>query len=345
VTPDSIEGLAWCLPGRYGERFALTEFADGSVLLDLQSGAFYQLNRVAAEVCRRLAQEEAPAAIARALAGGYGISQEQASRDVADLLARLSQPPALAGVNPLRFETGPDGFPMRWQGHDVCRIDPRGESVTRLAGADELRVDPAQQLLWAAPHLLLLRGLFVLHAAAVRVGGGVLAFGGSSGVGKTTLARCFAEQGPAPVAEDLVLVAFDRGAPEAVIGGEAVVRRWAADQGPRLAAGAAVPTAALTEASRGERAGLRELWFLERADTEPMIRREPLTRADALVHLLQNSFAELGQPALWRELLVRNRRLVLNVPAFRACCPEGLDRLREAVALKAGGRNPSEPEA
>src|SRR5947209_5782137 len=101
----------------------------------------------------------------------------------------------------------------------------RWRRVGRLAGAGGLP-EPALPLRWAAPHLLALRGRFVLHASAVRRGDGVLALCGPSGVGKTTLARLFGERGLSGVSEDLVLLALDGAAPEAVIGGEAGVRDW-----------------------------------------------------------------------------------------------------------------------
>src|SRR5437660_264602 len=96
--------LFWCLPSIYGERYAVVTCDGGSVLLDLENGAFYRLNAVAAAICRGLARNEPVADIARSLAGTYPITLAQANRDVESVLEQMRQAPAPTGANPIRFE-------------------------------------------------------------------------------------------------------------------------------------------------------------------------------------------------------------------------------------------------
>lgn len=57
--------------------------------------------------------------------------------------------------------------------------------------------------------LLVLRGSLVLHASAVAVAGGALAFTGQSGRGKSTVAALCAAAGAAVVSDDVLLVELD----------------------------------------------------------------------------------------------------------------------------------------
>jgi len=323
--------LCWCLPSVYGERYALAACEGGSVLLDVEGGTFFQLNSVAAAICRGLARDEPVADIAHALAGTYHIPLDQAARDIASVLDQFGQTPALTGHNPIRFEADAGGYLLRWHGQDVCQLNAQGTSLIRRPGA--AIAESPLPLMWTAPHVLVLHGRLVLHASAVRHGDGALAFCGPSGVGKTTLAHLFGKREQSVLAEDLLLIAFDGTTPEVILGGEAGVRGWAERHIAQFAAGGPVSTDDLLRASDGVRVPLRELWFLGRSDApDSVIRHKPLLGVEALVLLLQNSFAELGQRAVWTELLEANRRVANATPAQRAWCPKGLEVLREAVA-------------
>src|SRR5205823_4302033 len=90
-----------------------------------------------------------------------------------------------------------------------------GEGVfLDLARGNLFLTDARQLLLWAAPHVLALSGHAVLHAAAVEASDGVVAFCGSSGRGKTTLASLLADQGMPLVAEDLLVLTWDGAVPQ-----------------------------------------------------------------------------------------------------------------------------------
>jgi hypothetical protein len=104
----------------------------------------------------------------------------------------------------------------------LCDLDIGEFGAYRFAAAQD-RVwirRPAQDPAWQIEalhgpvllHALAQRGVFVLHASAVRTPAGALvAFTASSGVGKSTLARVAAERGWQRVADDLLPIANPSG--------------------------------------------------------------------------------------------------------------------------------------
>ncbi|CAM5238343.1 lasso peptide biosynthesis PqqD family chaperone [Streptomyces coeruleorubidus] len=67
-----------------------TETDDGTVLLQLHTGRYWQLNTTGTSVLRRLLDGCAPDDIAAELARRHEIPPEQAEQDVQAILARLS---------------------------------------------------------------------------------------------------------------------------------------------------------------------------------------------------------------------------------------------------------------
>ena len=109
----------------------------------------------------------------------------------------------------VRSLTAPDGDFLVISGAGAFAVNQEGIEVDPEPGADEAAVEEA--LLGPALALALARrGVFVLHASAVAVGGGVIGFLGESGAGKSTLARLLVEAGPpgdvALAADDLLAV-------------------------------------------------------------------------------------------------------------------------------------------
>src|SRR5262249_32752472 len=123
-------------------RYAVAVCDGGCVLLDLDSGAFFEVNPVAAEICRALSRGESTKAIARSLVAAYGIPLDRASRDVEEVLKALRRSPAPTGNNPIRFEEEAGGFLLRWQGREVCTFDANGAALIRWPGTPDL-LDPA----------------------------------------------------------------------------------------------------------------------------------------------------------------------------------------------------------
>jgi len=203
----------------------------------------------------------------------------------------------------------------------ACAIWPIRKQLTPMSG---------RSLLWIAPHLLRLRNRLVLHASAVVLDGKVSAFCGSSGRGKTTLAWRLAAHGMELIAEDLLVLDLGTDRPEVVRDGEPILRSWAAEQAAQLRKSGEVSTVSLDRVEE-RRLPLGKVLFLQRGTAESEIVEQLLGSTDALLLLLENSFAELGRPDVWRQLWEENGKLVAAVPMVRAVVPEGLDRLEAAV--------------
>jgi Coenzyme PQQ synthesis protein D (PqqD) len=347
----------------FAERFALSPFADGGVLLDLSTGALYRLNIVATQVCAALGRGAPPAEAARELAQSFGLTRAAATRDVRAVLAGLeigAGDDARPGPapKPMTFEADDAGFVLRWHGEPVWRIHRHGRTITRLPGADQPDLPPELPLQWVAPHLLALQHQPILHASAVQWGSGVLAFSGASGAGKTTLARLFAAEGCLRVSEDLLLLSLDQGTPGVLVHAEDSLRRWVAAKHEQLERQTSdeLHVGDLADAVRGAARPLHAVLLLDRTrrvqsggqSVQPLdprsahlpppdapaghhILTERLAPADALVLLLRNGFAELRQREIWCELLQTARAIVTHVPVSNATVPHGIAALQQAV--------------
>lgn len=317
---------------RAPEQFVVADFDDGAVLLDLASGDFFRLNSTARCLADGLVHGESAALLAERLTHTFGISVDRAAADVQDVLAQLHAGTPGRSSNPLRFEADPGGAVLCWEGVPICHLDPAGLTVTDAARG-LTSPDATQRLLWAVPHVLMLRGYFVLHAAAVLRREGVLAFCGPAGIGKTTLAHEFAKHGAVPVAEDLLLVDLEGATPAVSLSGEAALRAWVTARGSQLAKDGQVSTADLAATWAGPWAPLQEVLFPERLEQRrSVIVTGETGGAEALALLLANSFAELARPDVWRRVWKGSCRLVEHTPIRRAQIPEGLAELAEAMA-------------
>jgi hypothetical protein len=96
---------------------------------------------------------------------------------------------------------------LRFPGLADFVVSPSERRVTCLpdAAVDESSV---RHLLLdqVVPHILAMDGSLVLHASAVAVDEGAVAFAGPTGAGKSSLAASFASEGFLPLADDFVLL-------------------------------------------------------------------------------------------------------------------------------------------
>jgi len=180
------------------------------------------------------------------------------------------------------------------------------------------------------------RGRLTLHASAIKVGVGALAFAGKAGWGKSTLCAAFARMGSTPLADDCLVIGERRGRLVAVPGYPGL-RLWP-DAARALKNGRGRRRTGdstgkrrhqVTPAQRlPESVALRAVYVLTApgAARRTRIRRlgphEIVGRLLAHTHRLDVS----DRDRLVRELEALSR-LARRVPVFELTCPRGLHRL------------------
>jgi hypothetical protein len=116
-----------------------------------------------------------------------------------------------------------DGYVLRFHDCGEFRVSPSLDRVeVRATPGPNAPILPVLMAGTVSSFLLTLRGATILHASAVAVDGGALAFVGPSGRGKTTLAALLSRAGAALVTDDVLAV--DPGPPTTCIGGASELR-------------------------------------------------------------------------------------------------------------------------
>lgn len=302
------------------------------MLLHLGTGACFRLNPTAASIADGLMAGETVEAIAKMLSARFEIPLTRARADVSATREAL------------------ENAPLRAKNEELLSYDASGPAHRVLVGDKPVLcvhpsravidlVDPAASprevndaVDGVVPKLLALRGLVTFHASAVVDHGGVRAFSGQSGAGKTTTAREFANAGCVLVSEDLLVVQVGNDAPHAVLEAEAKARAWAREtqRAFELNSRAAIDFSVLDEVATGAALPLREIWFLDAGRREGRgIQLTGLDRPDSLMALLGNLFLASEAPNDWQAALASLR--ALNLDAFAATMPSGLDALHSAI--------------
>lgn len=193
------------------------------------------------------------------------------------------------------------------------------------------------------PLLLSLDGL-VLHASSVEIAGGVVAFVGPGGAGKSTLALALARAGHSMVSDDGLLLRAD-GSRLTPLPAYAGVRLW----DDSAAALAADEDASIAGATGHKRCYLESSAFTTRAlalqriyvvDPQPSagLAFERLSGADAAIEIVRQTYrlALDDRLALERQLddIVA---LTRAVPVWRLAFPRALDRVAALAASVAAG--------
>ena len=155
--------------------------------------------------------------------------------------------------------------------------------------------DPVKtwQVRQVAPIVAAWHGKLSLHASAVAIGDGVVAFVGPTGAGKSTLAWELVKAGADPVADDVLPIRFPSDRPS--VGG-----------GNPLAM----------------------VCFLERGAT---MSAEPVPDRDALGEHLAHGFGEHGDGRIWSEQFDAYHRIVQAVPHARLTVPDTRSALTVAA--------------
>lgn len=258
------------------------------------------------------------------------------------------QPDAEADVSITTGVAGPPASSAGLHVHDGAVVLAVPEIASyRIAGGTSIIVQAAPgapernvrlYLLGSAFGILLhQRGLLPLHANAVELGGRAVAFMGRSGVGKSTLAAWFHDNGYRAIADDVCVVGFDAGGAARVRPGLPRLRLWK----EALEASGREPSRyprswegdeewdKFDVPLHGERQTEPELAAVYLLDRGEELRIDRLTGAEATQALIENTYrgrhvAAAGDPRAHWESCVR---LVRQVPVMRLSRPWQLSRL------------------
>lgn len=185
------------------------------------------------------------------------------------------------------------------------------------------------------------RGVFSLHASAVAVDGGAVAFVGWKGMGKSTMAGALHLRGH-PVVTDDVLALGREGDEVVVSPAFPSLKLWPESAEalgddpealPRLHPTAQKRARAVADGFQADSLPLRALYVLGIADDGGGFRIEPVPAREACVELLRHSFAlrVLGEAAATPDLLAWSARLAPAVPVRRLVRERRLEALPDVV--------------
>jgi hypothetical protein len=314
----------------------LVSFGDAALVVNLETGAYFQLNRTAQEICRLfLAGTDAGQLVSR-LVERHGLPVLAAHRAVASVLEALEQPGSpVEPVGDLRYRESDWGYAFHRADEPVVEVRQDGLELRLCRPLDVVPEMAEGWLRSLAAKALSLQGVPVLHAAACVFGDRLIAFCGQSGAGKTTTARAFAAAGRPLHAEDMVILDL-AAAPRAHVGAEAALRSWVAAATAEVLrdptaviACATLPSLVRTATTIPITAAL----FLDRARRSGTdLRAEPLLPVECLPELLQSSFLGSARPDDWRAFVAANAAVARAVPGFRLWTPDGVSALGAAVA-------------
>jgi len=318
-------------------RFSLIEIDGEGILLNRETGAVYRLNSTGYEVWASLAAGRSVAEIIAEMMRRFGLDRERALRDVMAVLETFPDVAPKPPEDAFRWiATPPEGYGYFEDDVLVCKVDARGETVRLRAGSAPTVLEAQIQLKSVVPKILSLRGIRALHAAAVEVDGALLLFCGRSGAGKTTSARMFGQNGRRVVSEDLLILSRPGDGSRAIIGGEPTIRAWVAQEGARLAQQPDQPIecGGLDGCLAGEGRPIKRILLIDaerRAGEEIVV--ENLSRADALVALMESTYFGSADVTSWIATLQFLRTLVKEASTARAVMPRGINELRKAVGI------------
>lgn len=319
--------------GKFGERFAVECLEEGGVLVDLESGSYFALNRTAATICAVLSEDLSIDETAGRLGERLGLSRSAALGAIDDVLREASR---LAKgdepIGPFSYRKEGKRYVLKEANRIILEVDAERNELS-LSARPPFRFPMIEYVRAVTPKLLALTGVTVLHAAACTLGERAIAFSGVSGAGKTTTVRAFVTGGAAPKSEDLVVMTEEE-SPSFYLQGETVAHEWARQTAAVFQAAneRAVSFDSLRSAASGPQHRLDEVWFLdaERRRNETFERR-PLRPLAGLLSLLRHAFCGVGTPEQWRRHVSRVRELSGGLISHEVIAPAGLEALDQAA--------------
>jgi predicted kinase len=316
-------------------RFEIIDFGDTAIVLDAESGSLSEVSGTGRLLSAWLAELGDIEAVARRVSAHFGIDEARAMGDVRGLFDALTRSTP-AKPRPMAFEREGDAHHFVYQGRRIARLDNQGNEA-RWEGPKDARPDPEWRLRLLMPHMLMLRGLFVLHASAVRLGERLIALTGASGSGKSTTARLLARG--EPVSDDLLLVSLAGNTPQVWLEAERALRAFCARHAERFGAGEPVWVTRddLASFQAGPRATLDAIWILDASRRQgARFAETPLAPAKATAALVMQGFGEVEDGGVWRHLLRSSARLASTRRVAEVTAPAGLEALHEAASVLNG---------
>jgi hypothetical protein len=259
---------------------------------------------------------------------------------------RIDLPPEARQQNPFVSIAGQTGLFFAMEA-GALRIERGREIVVEPAPHATKYVLRSFIIGTALAIALLQRGRLILHASAVAIDGGAVAFVGPSGFGKSTTAAAFHARGHRVVSDDVLAVHVGNDQP-IVFPGFPRLNLWP-DAASRFAKGAgARPDVRYTPAKRRRSAARgfsREPLTLKRIYVlaeDAAVAVEPMSLQDALIALVPNSgFVSRLESDEARAYFLQTARLVKAVQVRRLRRPRTLETLSALLPIVASDVAPA----
>lgn len=232
-----------------------------------------------------------------------------------------------------------EGFVLRFTGRADFFLRPDGKEIVCAPLPGERPGDVAALFLsQALPLSLTLVGATILHGSGIEMGGGVVAFVGDSGRGKSTLACALVRRGRNLVSDDALCLSRSKegfrvtpGVPELRLRGR-VDRLFFPEVGTHSPAFNKRRRRAHRFAGR-RTLPLRAICLLSPVRSGKPVATHPVGGSRALHELLGQTFrVELADPSHLARELSRLAELVDNVPILRLDVPRSLGTIDRVVA-------------
>jgi hypothetical protein len=320
-------------------RFDVMAIDGEGILIDREGGGVYRLNRTACEIWSAVMAGDSVPEISASIASRFGIARERAVEDARSALTDLPVLPVRPsphGGEPTGFswQETPEGYALLDRGVVICEVDRQGAYLRLAPGAAETEIDARRTIRTVMPRVLALRGIYVLHAAALGIDDAATVLTGASGAGKTTTARAFARTGVELISEDLLVLASSPEGCRAVVEGEAAMRSWVAKAAERAVAALRepLPCDGLDRVADGRSLPIATILLLDvDRRTGDRIQMERLSQTSALIALVDSIFVASTNGAAWRPHLDILRSLVKGATVSVGTMPLGLAALDAAV--------------
>jgi Coenzyme PQQ synthesis protein D (PqqD) len=314
--------------------FSLIEFSNGGLLLDLRSGGLFRLNESATSIWSERLGGNSEVEIANALATTYGLSVADARQHVTNTLdLDAQQEKAPLSSEEYIYERSANSYVFSRSGVGILKIDIDTFDIRANRIGALKQIDVLSALLSVSPKLMALRGHLVLHASAVNVNGRVVAFGGSSGAGKTTTARAMVRSGASPFCEDKLIIRTGTDRIDAIADSESSLLKWVREAAIDLWDGRTVSCVDLEQAClNGSLLPMVEIGFVDshrrNGDTIAAVTMSVLDAASAI---FCNSFYGSDESADWRRQLELAGALAKRLVGRALTMPAGIGPLETAA--------------